>query len=358
MSDVVSCLQVYKDSRTYGYPRYAIRNTPFPTMAVPNRFRKCVFFIGFKDDIGDFRLGGTAFVVSVPGDRKDRHYYVVTARHNLEEIRKHPENPDKDKILLRVNRIYDDPAMPIETLFDDWHQNSDPSIDVAAIPWRESRAEFEFSHIPSESRFTRQLMEESEIDVGDEAFITGLFVAHHGKHRNSPIVRMGSIAMIPEENETVYTDALGDAHVYLLEVRSIGGLSGSPVWVHLPVGRSGAIHYGEEAKTIWLGLVHGHWETSSMVLDSVSPDTISTEKMNMGIAIVVPAESVYETLQHEDLIAQREADEADLPKETTVVADVSASATVAPPAMEDNPDHREDFNRLLDAAVPGNKSDR
>jgi hypothetical protein len=69
-------------------------------------------------------------------------------------------------------------------------------------------------------------MEAEQIGIGNEVAFAGLFVNHHGKKRNEPIVRFGNICGIP--SEPVSTKA-GDIEAYLVESRSVGGLSGSPV---------------------------------------------------------------------------------------------------------------------------------
>lgn len=57
--------------------------------------------------------------------------------------------------------------------------------------------------------------------------MTGLYRNHYGAQRNIPVVRSEIIAARREEPiET----ALGPMDAYLVEVRSIGGLSGSPAY--------------------------------------------------------------------------------------------------------------------------------
>jgi hypothetical protein len=52
--------------------------------------------------------------------------------------------------------------------------------------------------------------------------------AHHtGDLKNVPIVRVGNLASYPSEQ--IQTRAFGRMEAYLIEARSIGGLSGSPV---------------------------------------------------------------------------------------------------------------------------------
>ena len=94
--------------------------------------------------------------------------------------------------------------------------------------------------------------------------------------------------------------------VYLAEGRSIGGLSGSPVFVRntvkmpvqTPDGKIGT--FSGLGGSHLLGMVHGHWDV---------PPTFSEmeqeEKVNMGVSIVVPAKKILETLYNPELTALR-----------------------------------------------------
>ena len=117
--------------------------------------------------------------------------------------------------------------------------------------------------------------------VGEEVVIAGLFVHSYGTTQNIPIVRTGNIAAIP--SDLVETE-LGSMHALLVEIRSIGGLSGSPVIVQ---GR---------ANPSIIGLVHGHFDQEANSLIDVEDASIATAKINAGIAIVVPARLIEETL--------------------------------------------------------------
>jgi hypothetical protein len=52
----------------------------------------------------------------------------------------------------------------------------------------------------------------------------------HGRHQNVPIVRVGNFASYPAEQ---IQTGFGRMDAFLIEARSIGGLSGSPVFVHI-----------------------------------------------------------------------------------------------------------------------------
>jgi hypothetical protein len=144
-----------------------------------------------------------------------------------------------------------------------------------------------------------------EIGIGDETFAVGLFTRFHGDSQLSPIVRTGNIAMIPKDK--VPLAGFGEADVYLVEGRSIGGLSGSPVFCRNTVNMPGVTPEKEMRKiggvgsTHFLGLMHGHWDL---------PVTYTTpnreEAVNMGISIVIPASKILEVLNGPELAEVRE----------------------------------------------------
>jgi hypothetical protein len=110
---------------------------------------------------------------------------------------------------------------------------------------------------------------------------------------------------------------LGYADVYLVEGRSIGGLSGSPVFVRnttcLKVERldnSEELLFGNGGQTILLGLMHGHWDIDESQINNPQVIHVGKQKgINLGIAIVVPAYKIYETLYQPALVAMRKEQE-------------------------------------------------
>ncbi len=139
----------------------------------------------------------------------------------------------------------------------------------------------------------------------------GLFVNHAGRDRNLPIARFGNISMMP--NEKVSADLGGlitSIEAYLVECRSIGGLSGSPVFVHLgPFRRK---HDPPNPLTdvfYLLGLTQGHWNQS---IDSQhdcsvhdSSNVLSDEAVNKGVAIVTPISKVVEIINQDEMLDKR-----------------------------------------------------
>jgi len=106
------------------------------------------------------------------------------------------------------------------------------------------------------------------------------------------------------------TKKFGDIDAYLVESRSIGGLSGSPVFAHLSTPRineDGTLN--KEIKLmrhLWLlGIIHGHYDVKTPNEDIAVEDAIKEEAINMGIAIVTPVEKIIDVLNMDVFIKSR-----------------------------------------------------
>jgi hypothetical protein len=146
---------------------------------------------------------------------------------------------------------------------------------------------------------------EHHIGRGSEVAILGLFRSHFGEGRNIPIVRVGNIAMLPEE--PVKTRA-GYLKAYLIETRSIAGLSGSPVLVipNYAVELIGAMAKQETPRgPALLGLMNGHFDVPNLNEDVVTDDS-PQQSIHTGIGVVIPVEKIVETINHPELVAERQ----------------------------------------------------
>lgn len=114
-------------------------------------------------------------------------------------------------------------------------------------------------------------------------------------------------------------------HAYLVEFRSWGGQSGSPVLVHRQLFHlvqvqlsSLSAHAGESrSETVWaqsprteafgfLGLVSGHFDIEQHAQTSGDIFGSITTAINSGIAIVTPAEAVRQLLWRDDVTEDRQ----------------------------------------------------
>jgi hypothetical protein len=161
------------------------------------------------------------------------------------------------------------------------------------------------------------------IGIGDEVFMTGVFASASGKRRNTPIVRKGNIAMLPDDN--IPTRDLGDIDAFLIEAHSFGGISGAPVFVRETTFTKynlSPLKPGDAPETIvslsagrhsLLGLVHGHWDIDDQDLNAVYAKPPKDEgHVNLGISIIVPAAKILETLQHPQLVEHRMSQEGEI----------------------------------------------
>lgn len=295
-------------------------------MRVPDSMRECVAFLGVPKlgSADEVVVGGTAFFVSVPSERTHsrRYEYLVTSQHCLDEIGTLPLSVRLNAWEVGVGAQ----DIPLSEKTPWYRHPSDEDadalrVDLAVRPWDACHEEYNYGALPKAMFATDEVINKLDIygthlGVGDEVFIIGLFTKVTGRRINMPIVRIGNVAMMPEE--PIPTE-LGDMDVYLIEARSIGGLSGSPCFIRYTPEIDSANFY-------LFGLMHGHWQIPVGAISDVATDAAKDgamsgaqhEAVNMGIGIVVPAKRILETLYHPDLIAararmDREAERENLP---------------------------------------------
>ena len=308
-------------------------------LRVDDKMLGCVVFLG-RDDQGPFTAYGTGFwaVTSTSGYL---FQHLISARHVIENI-------NFDRICVRINKL-DGRLEHIYVKRDDWIFHSDETVDIAVCPMHVPQESYDITHISLDDEITTpEIFADEEIGVGDEVFMAGMFTRHLGGARNVPIVRTGTLAAIPTDK--VETNR-GPVEAYLIEARSIAGLSGSPVFMHMAPFRvlpGGRVHRSEKRTHYFLGVMQGHHVTSDPT-EVVSPDEAAPGDMNTGIGVVIPAQRILDIVYSPDLVSLREQVIENMKKKSGFVADSAAGK--APATKDENPRHKEDFSRLLDAAV-------
>jgi hypothetical protein len=256
-------------------------------MTIPDEIRKCVGFVGFQMADGSVRLAGTVFFVRRQIQGLDRMFtYAITAKHVVQKIK----DKGLDGVLLRLN-VKGLNALWAKSKMEDWHIHPDPTVDVAVMRFGLTD-QMDHKVFPLEGAATNAVIANHQIGIGDEVFLAGLFSPHYGKKNNIPIVRVGNIAAMPQEKVNTH---IGEIDAYLIEARSIGGLSGSPVFVQIGGMRHGVVTVSSGLQFFLLGLMHGHFDSQILQKDATE-DTIKAETVNMGIGIVVPVEKIMETI--------------------------------------------------------------
>jgi hypothetical protein len=285
--------------------------------------RRCVAFLCVdryheERNVTEREPAATAFLVAVPIDDSLWESYAVTARHVLDRSQRH------GPLYLRVNT--QDSYRDIEISQDAWVTHPTTDVAVARVadslfPSTESQHRYAPKALSIDRLITDEFAQEYNIGEGDEVIFIGLFPNYWGADRAQPIARFGNISLgtrgkvplrLNPSEELVSVDA------YLVEARSWGGQSGAPAFVSFLPDRelmtTGTSR--QEGRTgMLLGLVHGHYDIRTNV-EFIGDITGSGHvNVNAGIAAVIPAQKIRDTLMEKELVEERERLRQELAKQ-------------------------------------------
>jgi hypothetical protein len=272
---------------------------------IPSEVKSVVAFIFIANDDGKLIPNGTGFFVGVkkPSNANYFNVYLVTAEHVLCK----PNTTDfLGKIFIRLNKKEGGSQIGEISLFTEGERrnvftHSDPSVDIAVIPFLPDQEKFDFKFLPDDMITTKETYKELNIREGSDVFFTGLFTPYPGAERNYPVVRFGRVALVTDE-KIEWQGKLMD--LYLIEAGSYGGNSGSPVFFYLGAEREpGSIVVGSPILKL-AGVMQGTF------LDAHEIKVVETKKVpiaisSMGIAAVVPAFRLHEILYSKELKEKR-----------------------------------------------------
>ena len=253
-----------------------------------SEFVKATVFVGIEAN-GNFVPAGTGFLVAIPCG-KHHFSFVATADHVVKMVA-------GDNVWVRLNRN-DGGCSTVKLaknngVFD--YQN-----DIALLPAIIDVSIFDQKLIQlHRSDYEKGKKEIWDPDVGDEVATVGLYSTHHGQSKNLPVVRIGHIALMP--GEEVYSHR-GYVRAYLIEIKSIAGLSGSPVYVNIPPvkNENGNLMFNHSSTALPLGMLTGYHIVTSTEDQIAVPqhqgdpvgadERDSLDQRNTGFAVVVPWE--------------------------------------------------------------------
>jgi len=306
--------KLYCDERMGGVKRWVIGDPAEMNMRINEQYLKTVCFICVKvsTNCGEQDLFiGTGFFVDVASALPGlSHKYLVTAKHVIEGAKAQGYS----EFYVRLNMP--DGTSATAAIPDVWIYPENPAVDIALVSVSFPLARPDYLSLPLTNFVTVDLIAEHGVGVGDDLFMIGLFSQRWGYQRNIPIVRTGIIAAMPDEPFPTEAGGLYDG--YLVETRSIGGLSGSPVFLRVDAWRP---DYRKRATkfdvsnlrwlTYLLGVVRGHWdlERQDEAVDvslEAKLENEEMERLNTGIAVVTPIQEVQKILEGEELMKHRE----------------------------------------------------
>jgi hypothetical protein len=341
--------------RRLGPEVYADEGTPWEgrILRLKEDVRKCVVFLGWQEagpiDEAPIDPKGTGFFIvglkSLPGA------YLATAGHVAKQL--------TPPFVIRVNKkgggaqlIHIERPSDIEWCFHD-----DPTVDLAIAPilipsWADACA-------INADGMQDDLKSLDQVDAGDPVCVVGLFHLLSGKRRNIPVTHVGHIATMPKDELIPVEGTLQEG--YLVQANAISGCSGSPVFtarsVKFSMGDKSII--GLHSYAPMLGVWTSSWKVKgSEIVTAGLPDVVcdaSGVLAPLGMGVVTPLTKLIDILWSENMKGASDR-----------LREKAKKAESASPDMlvvrEDgekrrpNPTHREDFNRLLGAAVEPPKS--
>lgn len=256
---------------------------------------------------------GTGFVIFVPipelGKNASGHergcLFLVTAKHMIRQVTPdHKPGPYAKNLTVMFNNIA--PHGPSGQLRDQadvdiidsrgdlrWFvDGSDPIADVALQGASIDPNIVEFKSIQQDWFATKSVIEEEHVNENDEVLFAGLFTGFISSHKNYPVVRRGHLALWPGEDIPLDSDRPNyKTQIYMAEVTSFGGNSGSPVFLRLGGVRESVDVKLEAYSYRLLGVMSGFFRDPEM-------------NQNSGIAVIVPADKINNILASDRMKAE------------------------------------------------------
>ncbi len=276
----------------------ALQAAGYPNVIVDDEYRECICFlcVDERDENGVMQKQprATAFLAAMPITESAGAFYLVTARHVIDESRQYGQ------LFARLNlRTGGTVHHPVPQ--DAWIQH--PSTDVAVLSF-DCPDGVRVRHLTPVNFADDQYLNWYSPMPGDELFFLGLFAAYSGSNQQAePIVRFGHVALGLKKIPLTLSSVSQPVHVdaYLAETKSWGGESGSPVFHKNIAGAGSSLRIRiSMANPRLIGLLHGHYEIPAPTSGGEMVD------LNSGIGVVIPTKAIMETLMSPELVEQRE----------------------------------------------------
>ena len=200
---------------------------------IPPR-QHCTAFLyeSFDDAAEDKNFLAMGFFIGMPSEKHKGYFYLhlVTNEHVIQGLktvcaRIHICSDPKERARGRFSEPDDVGALIIPTASFVTDRKTDLAIAIVTLP-----DDSLVHHTPIDSLITDFRSSRSPdipfVGVGDEIMMMARIVRRgvHYLKENLQVARFGNVALVPKHEEPFF----------LTEMRSVGGHSGSPVWVYLP----------------------------------------------------------------------------------------------------------------------------
>jgi hypothetical protein len=238
--------------------------------------------------------GGTGFITAYSSEKvANAHFlFAVSNKHVVADI---------GASVIRLNTTVGGTDIlefePHEWYFTNRH-------DLAIIPIKVDLAKHRVKAVPLGEFLSPAAIAAYDIGPGDEIFMIGRFVKHDGKLINSPSVRFGNLSMMVDNIEH---PSLGVQESFAVEMRSMGGYSGSPVYVYPSAWNMNRRITNVGGQHLFLlgvdwGHIVDHSEVREKIVSTESAATAPERKVsyvsaNTGMNGVVPAWRLAELIK-------------------------------------------------------------
>lgn len=261
--------------------------------------------------------GGTGFLIfrKSPKDGKD-HYYAITNRHVI----------DDGFPIIRINSLDGGNPHILELPKENWvfHKQG---ADVAAA-YLVNSEKYDFEGINSIHILNKEDLDPQDIHApsaimyGSEVFMIGHFAKSPGLKRNRPVLRLGTVAQFPDSEELItYDENIAPQEAYLVEMHSIDGFSGSPVF-HISIGMQSFLSVSTILESVYkITAPEFNWEPNDRPINVIGIDagafvprrkveirdgdsylgTNYEVKTPSGFSIVIPSWKIKELLLQPEL---------------------------------------------------------
>ncbi|HWO27989.1 MAG TPA: hypothetical protein VNO32_04245 [Candidatus Acidoferrum sp.] len=257
---------------------------------------------------------GTGFLVVVPDERLPRvegqdngFTYLITNRHvaqpGIEEGK--PCNVLNYSVLLNRkgnsgNKTHHAELIGLGNSVN-WHFSTNDSVDLAVVFFGASPDVYDFQRVAVRFFTTQEMVDKKLVVEGDPVMFSGLFIQTFQQvHSLEPIVRSGTLAMVPEGEMETTLHKLG--RIYLTEIHAFAGNSGSPVFIDTNKfsGLVGSSYY-------LLGVISGEVHEAADFSLQVTTALAGAVDANSDVSMVVPADQMKDILYSSTLQAERDA---------------------------------------------------
>ena len=238
---------------------------------------------------------GTGFFVSYPDPRGGPDYsfvYLVTAKHVLRDF----SGTFLPKLKLRLNLKSPSEQtgfdfiteVPVRNKNGDllWFHTEKETDDLAVLPILPDRQKFDFKAIPISMFVDDASLKSDAVEEGDNLYFIGLMAQYYGSTRNYPVIRRGTLGLMTDEKISTPT---GMQKVFIAQLESWPGNSGSPVLLNLGGLRSNSIYAGSKLRL--LGILEGNFlnKIAGSVVGNPGVTMTNGNDFNTGISFIVPA---------------------------------------------------------------------